>query len=79
MYTNPNVTDLYVTKLRNRSVRDAMSLSPIRTHGKFADAAYEAIRTGIRMGHIPPGSRLHEHELAGQLGTSKTPVREALG
>lgn len=56
-----------------------MSLNPIRTHGKFADAAYEAIRTGIRMGHIPPGSRLHEHELAAQLGTSKTPVREALG
>ncbi len=58
---------------------DAMSLKPIRTHGKFADAAYEAIRTGIRMGHIPPGTRLHEHELAAELGTSKTPVREALG
>lgn len=56
-----------------------MNLAPIRTHGKFADAAYEAIRTGIRMGHIPPGTRLHEHELAAQLGTSKTPVREALG
>jgi DNA-binding GntR family transcriptional regulator len=56
-----------------------MILQPIRTHGKFADAAYEAIRTGIRMGHIPPGTRLHEHELAAQLGTSKTPVREALG
>lgn len=58
---------------------DTMNLSPIRTHGKFADAAYDAIRTGIRMGHIPPGTRLHEHELAAQLGTSKTPVREALG
>lgn len=54
-------------------------LSPIRIHGKFTDAAYAAIRTGIRMGHIPPGSRLHEAELALQLGTSKTPVREALG
>ncbi|MBN1856738.1 MAG: GntR family transcriptional regulator [Dehalococcoidia bacterium] len=56
-----------------------MSLDPIRTHGKFADAAYSAIRTGIRMGHIPPGTRLQEAELALQLGTSKTPVREALG
>ena len=56
-----------------------MSLNPIRTHGKFADAAYAAIRTGIRMGHIPPGTRLQESELALQLGTSKTPVREALG
>ena len=54
-------------------------LDPIRIHGKFTDAAYAAIRTGIRMGHIPPGTRLHEAELALQLGTSKTPVREALG
>lgn len=56
-----------------------MNLIPIRTHGKFADAAYEAVRNSIRMGHILPGSRLHEGELASQLGTSKTPVREALG
>lgn len=53
-------------------------LSPIRIHGKFTDAAYAAIRTGIRMGRILPGTRLHEAELALQLGTSKTPVREAL-
>ncbi|MCK9356890.1 MAG: GntR family transcriptional regulator [Dehalococcoidia bacterium] len=56
-----------------------LSLEPIRTHGKFADAAYETIRTGIRMGRIPPGTRLHEADLADQLGTSTTPVREALG
>jgi len=56
-----------------------MELIPIRTHGKFADAAYEAIRNGIRMGQILPGTRLQETELATQLGTSKTPVREALG
>ena len=54
-------------------------LDPIRIPGKFTDAAYSAIRTGIRMGRIPPGARLHEAELALQLGTSKTPVREALG
>ena len=56
-----------------------LSLAPIRTHGKFADAAYEAIRTGIRMGRIPPGTRLHEADLADQLGISTPPVREALG
>ncbi|MBN1151983.1 MAG: GntR family transcriptional regulator [Dehalococcoidia bacterium] len=56
----------------------AEGLVPIRTPGKFTDAAYVAIRTGIRMGRILPGARLHEAELAGQLGTSKTPVREAL-
>jgi DNA-binding GntR family transcriptional regulator len=53
-------------------------LNPIRTPGRFTDAAYAAIRTGIRMGRILPGARLHEAELALQLGTSKTPVREAL-
>lgn len=31
------------------------------------------------MGRILPGTRLHEADLALQLGTSKTPVREALG
>ncbi len=55
------------------------ALHPIRTRGRFTDAAYVAIRTGIRMGRILPGTRLHEADLALQLGTSKTPVREALG
>jgi DNA-binding GntR family transcriptional regulator len=54
-------------------------LAPIRTYGKFTDAAYNAIRTSIRMGRILPGARLLEAELALQLGTSKTPVREAIG
>ncbi len=58
---------------------DRSRLHPIRTRGRFTDAAYVAIRTGIRMGRILPGTRLHEADLALQLGTSKTPVREALG
>ncbi len=57
----------------------AEGLSPIRISGKFTDAAYLAIRTGIRLGRILPGTRLQEAELALRLGTSKTPVREALG
>jgi len=60
------------------AIGDSEGLNPIRTPGKFTDAAYVAIRTGIRMGRILPGARLHEAELAAQLGTSKTPVREAL-
>ncbi len=60
--------------------RDAASgLQPIRSSGKFTDTAYAVIRTAIRMGRILPGTRLHEADLALQLGTSKTPVREALG
>lgn len=60
--------------------QDAAShLHPIRSRGRFTDTAYAAIRTAIRMGRIVPGTRMHEADLALQLGTSKTPVREALG
>lgn len=65
--------------MASNALEATAALSPIRTAGKFTDAAYAAIRTSIRMGRILPGARLHEAELAAQLGTSKTPVREALG
>jgi DNA-binding GntR family transcriptional regulator len=38
----------------------------------------EIIRNAILSGELAPGSSLVEQELAGQLGVSKTPVREAL-
>jgi DNA-binding GntR family transcriptional regulator len=38
----------------------------------------EIIRNAILSGELAPGSALVEQELAGQLGVSKTPVREAL-
>jgi DNA-binding GntR family transcriptional regulator len=68
-----------LNKMAKATTCSPNELAPIRTHGKFTDAAYNAIRTGIRMGRILPGARLHEAELAVQLGTSKTPVREAIG
>jgi DNA-binding GntR family transcriptional regulator len=43
-----------------------------------ADVAYASIRDGILSGEFPPGHRLGEVELATLLGTSRTPVREAL-
>ena len=43
------------------------------------DAAYEAIRREIVEGRLEPGERLRDHDLAGRLGLSRTPVREALG
>jgi DNA-binding GntR family transcriptional regulator len=40
--------------------------------------AAEAIRSGILTGKYPPGSRLGEDTIAEEIGTSRTPVREAL-
>jgi DNA-binding GntR family transcriptional regulator len=41
-------------------------------------SAYEQIRRRILDNHWPPGHRALEHEVAEQLGMSRTPVREAL-
>jgi DNA-binding GntR family transcriptional regulator len=41
-------------------------------------AASEVIRQAIIDGRLAPGRRLKEEELAGELGMSRTPVREAL-
>lgn len=40
--------------------------------------AYEAIRAQILHGELPPGTLLSELDLGRALGTSRTPVREAL-
>jgi DNA-binding GntR family transcriptional regulator len=44
----------------------------------LADRAYAALLNAIVGGELPPGHRLRDVELAGQLGVSRTPVREAL-
>jgi DNA-binding GntR family transcriptional regulator len=45
---------------------------------KTADRAYQEIRSQIRGGLLPPGSRLVERSLCREMGMSRTPVREAL-
>jgi DNA-binding GntR family transcriptional regulator len=40
--------------------------------------AYEAIRSQIMEGELPPGAPLSEAELAASLSMSRTPIREAL-
>jgi DNA-binding GntR family transcriptional regulator len=40
--------------------------------------AYDRIKRDILDGHAPPGSQLSEHQLAEDLGISRTPIREAL-
>jgi len=44
----------------------------------LGEYAYERLRARIREGALPPGARVREAEVAGQLGISRTPVREAL-
>ena len=42
------------------------------------DQVYEAIRERITSGSLPRGGRIHQEDLAEELGVSRTPVREAL-
>lgn len=42
-----------------------------------ADRAFDALRTAIVEGELPPGAPLTEVEQASRLGVSRTPVREA--
>src|ERR1700761_9762456 len=42
------------------------------------DQVYAAIRERITNGSLPRGARVHQEDLALELGVSRTPVREAL-
>ncbi|HUA70980.1 MAG TPA: GntR family transcriptional regulator [Solirubrobacteraceae bacterium] len=42
------------------------------------DQVYQAIRERITSGSLPRGARVHQEDLAEELGVSRTPVREAL-
>ncbi len=45
---------------------------------RAADLAYSELRRRILAGAMPPGTHLGEADLAGSLGVSRTPIREAL-
>lgn len=49
-----------------------------RTAGTTREAVYMALREAVVTAELPPGRQLSENELAGQLGVSRTPIREAL-
>ncbi len=46
-------------------------------HQTKADAVYEALQSAILAGHLQPGERLRQEDVAEQWGVSQTPVREA--
>lgn len=49
-------------------------ISPIR----LRHSAYDAVKSLIITGQLPPGARVTEAELTDRLGVSRTPIREAL-
>jgi len=55
------------------SFANAISPSP-----SLSDQAFNAIVDAISQGHIPPGSRIKEAQIARDLGISRGPLREAL-
>jgi DNA-binding GntR family transcriptional regulator len=50
----------------------------LQTYKTKQELAYKALRDAIVTCRFPPGQRLLEHELAQQLGISRSPIREAL-
>jgi DNA-binding GntR family transcriptional regulator len=47
-------------------------------HASMSERAYRRLKESIVRGHLPPGQRLREAELASQLSVSRSRVREAL-
>lgn len=54
--------------------KDIFELNPRQT---IAEQVYERLRAAIVNGHLKPGDRLLEEELAERMGVSRTPIREA--
>ena len=50
----------------------------IKNSVSIREKVYDVIRNDILNGRIPPGARMVETQLAAQIKTSRTPVREAL-
>ena len=56
-----------------------VSLSKPRSERSVRERAYLLIQQKIVRGDLPPGSAVSEIPLAQELGSSRTPIREALG
>ncbi len=64
-----------------RSVGEVLRLEAVkrRTGTPTRVQVYAGLRSAIVSGELEPGRQLSENELAGELGVSRTPIREALG
>lgn len=60
------------------TLRDSAAASDRLSIASVVDQVYDAIRDRITSGSLPRGARVHQEDLAEELGVSRTPVREAL-
>ena len=56
----------------------AMSMTEQQQSMPLRDAVFQSLRKAILTGKIKPGERLTEVRLGKLLGTSRTPIREAI-
>jgi DNA-binding GntR family transcriptional regulator len=59
-------------------IEDAAAIVPVAKRMKLSDQVVETLSRLIIEGALEPGSVIRTEELAGQLGVSRTPMREAL-
>jgi DNA-binding GntR family transcriptional regulator len=55
-----------------------LAVPPIQRSKSLHEQTYQALRTSILSGDLPPGERLVETQLAQWLQVSRTPIREAI-
>jgi DNA-binding GntR family transcriptional regulator len=72
-----------ISKIREKRGSPAMPTpvnpsSYVITYGNVQDAVVDGIRDMILNGHLKPGDRLRQDELADTFGVSTMPIREAL-
>jgi len=63
---------------RSRGPLEHSSGRPELPSGYRVEEAYRHLKTRIMSADLPPGASLNELEIAATLGTSRTPVREAI-
>ena len=51
---------------------------PVRTFRPLSEEAYDVLREAILGGRLQPGARIVEADIARQMATSRSPVREAV-
>lgn len=63
---------------RSRGAALRQAGRPVLPSGNRVEEAYRHLKTRIMSADLPPGASLNELEIAATLGTSRTPVREAI-